>query len=371
MYSNTSRTTSEEIYKIVQEAIHDDYKIKNLFARCFDTSIYDKMKKHYEVKEFFEYLRSQGLFRIYRDILTRINSIIASNTPNYSDEIDQQLELIPMKVRNKYSIDTMLQFTKKILDPQTYAKLVENTKYIRSFDDYDNIFISSTGRDYEYFYKRYEYYRDKKYIRHVYEKWKAPKFTIVPPTRVPATLQKVSEMISELPDRTLNEDKDTLRKIFLEYNKNPDIHTELLFSLWEKNMYKYLTQQNIRPRSDKRNALLAATVWLHLKKTIPLETIIPDESLRTYVHTMYNKLSPSYFAETTQSSSEVQKIVTAIADRYPEAEYSNIRMLIGDVSERFARERPRTKKAKEDLIYGILKPQLKGKVTRDIVKKML
>lgn len=366
---NGPKINNEELYKLINSVIKDDEKTKNLFIKCFDPVVYEKLSFHYNIKDFLKYLKDTGK-AYWKEYLNRINLIIKSNVIDYKEKIGRELSLLS-RDRMMYTVDTLLKYTKKILDIDMYQRLEVELRNLTNFninfttENIKNIVQLITGRKYEYFLTRHTQYVNKKYIQHIFNKWKAPKFVIKPgvieeegvgipqgiQTKIgDEKLQKIQQMVNKIQMKLLNNDRNILASLLpTEYNN--DNLKYGLFSFWENNMFKYLKKNNLRPRN--RDAILQATVWVYLKKmnyVVKIEDFVSDPKDIPYVTTIYNKLSPIYFMVDTNYE-EILDNIRGHIDKL-----SNKEILISQIREEFKKFNPKTKKDKEDIIYKILKP---------------
>lgn len=370
MNGSPRKLSTKELYDIIYNLSSDFTKTKEIFTKCFDKAVYDKIKKYYDTKLFFEYLR-KNKNPLWRNLLERVNKVIQSNSTNYDEEIEQILDLVPNE-RTQYTIDTILNYTKKILQPNIYNILEQNLRIsiVQDEDSLNNIFTTITGRDYYYFLDRYDYYINKKYIEHLFNKWKAPKFVIKPGTtqksienpKIGKTIiqdekmQKIQQMVEQQEATILGNDKDTLQNILQKAGYNLDPRP--LFSFWQNNMYQEISGK--RPKD--RLSLLAATVWVYLKmfknNKKPISEFLDDPKKVTYAKGMYNRLDPKYFTV----EEDYEKILGHVR------EVTGDEGLVGSVRNELVRRRPKYKSEKEEIVYDILKPVLRGKITKTIIR---
>ena len=303
----------------------------------------------------------------WKELLGRVNTIIQSTNQNYKDEIKQVLGLVDKKIRGEYTIDTILKYIVKIMDTDMYNELYDILKKKKKVDygELDVEFRRVTGRGYLYFLERYEQYINKKYIQHLFNKWKAPRFIIQPgtmatkaATTVTTTsytkiedekLQKIQQMINKGMSKVLNQDKDTLRDILT--RKYHEMNPMPLFEFGEKNMYKYIINNNLRPRPNDRDTLLRATVWIYLKNQkykLDVGEFIDNPRKLAYAKNMYNKLSPTYF----MTEISYDELLDTIRDLLPD----NSDGVIDAIRDKLEKDKPKYKRDKINIIYNILKP---------------
>ena len=301
----------------------------------------------------------------------------------------------------------ILPYVQKLLNLPSMEQLKRDIDLINTEapasaeDSLNDVFKKHTGRDYNYFQERYDRVVGNSQVIRLFNKWKAPKFVILPylrnakqrtpPPKAQATiiggtdeatlqLRKMHRNVVQNTDKILQADKDKIMRIL----NNDGVTAQ---SFWENNMYEYIRKHNKHPHTKDRNALIVVTCWIYkishgdtksnLKDVINTANKIGYETGSTAQSAMglYNEMF------TGANASIYKKSFMANFSSYP-IPIENIKQFLGSKLESIesieniidtlnSYPPPKSKKEREDMVYKLLKPIKQLGITKKIIQSFI
>ena len=350
------------------------------------------------------------------NIINKINKIIKSESSNYEALIEDIFDNhLGQLIRFKYSMYIILPYVQKLLNLPSMEQLKRDIDLINTEapasahaeDSLNDVFKKHTGRDYNYFQERYDRVVGNSQVIRLFNKWKAPKFVILPylrnakqrtPPKAQATiiggtdeatlpLRKMHRNVVQSTDKILQADKDKIMRIL----NNDGVTAQ---SFWENNMYEYIRKHNKHPRTEDRNALIVVTCWIYkishgdaksnLKDLINTANHIGYETGSTaqsadatggriaYAMGLYNEMftganasiyKKSFMANFSSYPIPIEKIKQFLGSKLESIE--SIENIIYTLN---SYPPPKSKKEREDMVYKLLKPIKQLGITKKIIQ---
>jgi hypothetical protein len=134
-------------------------------------------------------------------------------------------------------------------------------------------------------------------------------------------------------------------------------------------MYKHLQDTNKRPR--ERNALLAATVWVFLRTYKnykgPITNFVTNIKEQNSAKKIYDELDPKYFEPREDYGPLIESIRNLITEKGVNIEQS----IYDNIKNELTKSRATTVTKKTKIIYNILKPIMKSRITMGLIENAI